>query len=85
MLLEIPYVITSSEFVTTILLIAIYCSFKCFIHSGDKIATGKNTMRLMTTMEKARNVKSLRFNQVGLTLCTFILILGVVLEHVFLK
>lgn len=85
MLLEIPYVITSNEFVTTILLIAIYCSFKCSIHSGDKIATGKNTVRLMTTMEKARNVKSLRFNQVGLTLCTFILVLGVVLEHVFLK
>lgn len=85
MLLEIPYVITSSEFVTTILLIAIYCSFKCFIHSGDKVATGKNTVRLMTTMEKARNVKSLRFNQVGLVLCTFILVLGVVLEHVFLK
>lgn len=85
MLHEIPYVITSSGFVTTILIVAIYCSFKCFIHSGDKIATGKNTVRLMTNMEKARNVKSLRFNQVGLALCTFILVLGVVLEHVLIK
>lgn len=85
MLLEILYVITSSEFVTTIFIIAIYCSIKCVIHSEDKIAAGKNTARLMTAMEKARNVKSLHFNQVGLTLCTLILILGVLLEHVFLK
>lgn len=85
MLHDIFLTIISSEFVMTLTIITIYCAFKCFVHSGDKIATGRNSIRLMTTMEKARNVKSLRFNQVGLGFCTFILIFGALLEYVLFK